>query len=192
MTTAHGEDIRRLCPELLPDFLAFFDHDAFADNPQWGFCFCQFLYVDHTKVEWNKRSAQVNRTAACERIAANRMQGYLAYRDGKPVGWCNAAPRLMLDALADEPEIDAARIGQITCFVIAKPHRRSGVATALLHAACAGLKEQGLTIAAASPVRTASSDAEHHYGPLNMYLAAGFRIHRKEADGRIHVRRELA
>jgi GNAT superfamily N-acetyltransferase len=192
MTISHVEDIRRLSPELLPDFLAFFDGDAFVDNPKWGFCFCQFLYVDHTKVDWNKRSAQVNRAAACERIATDRMQGYLAYRNGKPVGWCNAAPRLMLDALADEPDVDAERIGQITCFVIAQPHRRSGVATALLHAACAGLKAQGLTIAAASPVTTAANDAEHHYGPLRMYLAAGFRIHRKDADGRVQVRRDLA
>ena len=191
MTIVHPEDIRRLSPELLPDFLAFFDGDAFAENPAWSFCFCQFLYVDHAKVDWNNRSAAVNRAAACERIAARRMQGYLAYRDGKPIGWCSAGPRVMFDALADEPDVDAARIGQITCFVVAQPHRRSGVATALLHAACVGLKEQGLTIAAASPLSTASSDAGHHYGPLEMYLAAGFRVHRSEADGRVQVRRDL-
>jgi len=30
---------------------------------------------------------------------------FLAYREGQVVGWCNAAPRLMMDAFADEPEL---------------------------------------------------------------------------------------
>lgn len=190
MTTSNVE-IRKLSPELMQDFLSFFDRDAFADNPKWSFCFCQFLYVDHAEVDWPARTAQENRAAACNRIGTNRMQGYLAYRDGKPIGWCNAAPRTMMEAFADEPDPDASRIGQITCFVVAKPHRRSGVATSLLHAACAGLKAQGLAIAEASPLADASNEAQHHYGPLSMYLAAGFVIHRKDDDGTVYVRRRL-
>ena len=119
------------------------------------------------------------------------MEGYLAYRDGKPVGWCNAAPRVMMDAFADEPDPDASRMGQITCFVIAKPHRRSGVATKLLHAACAGLKAQGLQIAEAMPMGEASTDAQNHFGPLSMYLSAGFQPHHTDAEGRVYVRLSL-
>ncbi len=184
-------EIQRLAPDRLQDFLHFFDGEAFADNPKWGMCFCQFLYVDHAKVNWAARTVQENRAAACERICTQRMQGYMAYRDGKPVGWCNAAPRTMMDAFADEPDPDAARIGQITCFVVAKPHRRSGVATALLQAACAGLAEQGLHIAEALPMAEAASDAQNHFGPLSMYLAAGFQVHRRDAQGRVFVRRSL-
>lgn len=184
-------EIRKLSPELMPDFLSFFEGEAFADNPKWAFCFCQFLYVDHSKVTWNARTAEENRAAACDRICTDRMQGYLAYRDGKAIGWCNAAPRTMMEAFADEPDPDASRIGQITCFVVAKPHRRSGVATSLLHAACEGLKAQGLTIAEASPPAEASDDAENHYGPLSMYFAAGFHVHRSDDDGTVHVRRSL-
>ena len=148
--------------------------------------------MDHGKVTWNQRTAQENRAAACDRICSGRMQGYLAYRDGKPVGWCNAAPRTMMDAFADEPEPDAERIGQIGCFVVARAHRRSGVAAALLDAACAGLKAQGFAIAEASPVPDATSDAQNHYGPLAMYLAAGFAIHRTDENGNLRVRRNLA
>jgi hypothetical protein len=136
--TASSVEIHKLSPELLPDFLSFFDGEVFADNPKWSFCFCQFLYVDHAKVNWTSRTVQENRAEACDRICTIRMQGYLAYRDGKPIGWCNAAPRMMMDAFADEPDPDASRIGQITCFVVAKPHRRSGVATSLLQAAWPG------------------------------------------------------
>jgi GNAT superfamily N-acetyltransferase len=185
-------DIRKLCPELMQDFLHFFDGEAFADNPRWSFCYCQFLYVDHAKVDWQARTAQENRAAACDRIGSRQMEGYLAYRDGKPVGWCNAAPRTMMDAFSDEPDPDTSRIGQIGCFVVAKSHRRSGVATSLLHAACAGLKAQGFAIAEALPVAKASTDAQNHFGPLQMYLAAGFQVHRTGADGRVQVRRSLA
>jgi GNAT superfamily N-acetyltransferase len=184
-------EIRMLTPDLLRDFLAFFEGAAFADNPKWSSCYCQFLYVDHAKVTWSARTAEENRAAACDRICNKRMQGYLAYRDGTPVGWCNAAPRTMLDAFVNEPDPDAARIGQVTCFVVAEDHRRTGVAASLLEAACAGLKAQGYAIAEATPRAQASSDAENHYGPLGMYLAAGFRVHREDADGTVYVRRSL-
>ena len=190
MTPAPVE-IRQLSPSLLPDFLSFFDGEAFADNPRWAFCYCQFAYVDHGKVDWKTRTADANRAAACERIGADRMQGFLAYRDGKPVGWCNAAPRTMLDAYANEPDPDAGRIGQITCFVVAEAHRRSGVAASLLQATCAGLKAQGLAIAEAMPRAQTASDAQAHDGPMGMYLAAGFEVHRTLGDGRVVVRRSL-
>jgi GNAT superfamily N-acetyltransferase len=193
-TTSSAEqetEIRRLSPALLVDFLAYFEGPAFVDNQKWQSCYCQFLYVDHSKVTWSARTADENRAQACERICSDRMQGYLAYRNGQPVGWCNAAPRSMLDAFVDEFDPQAERIGQITCFVVAKPHRRSGVATALLQAACAGLKEQGLSIAEASPLAEAQTDAKNHYGPLRMYLEAGFHIHRQAEDGMVYVRRAL-
>lgn len=183
--------IRRLSPALQADFLRFFEGSAFADNPQWKSCYCQFLYVDHSKVNWKIRSAEENRASACERIACQRMQGLLAYRGDEVVGWCNAAPRLMMDSYADEPDPDAGRIGQITCFVVARAHRRTGVARALLDAACAALRDQGLQIAEAHPSRAAATDAEHHYGPLSLYLAAGFSVVRERDDGLVVVRRSL-
>lgn len=183
--------IRRLGPELQGDFLQYFEGPAFADNPRWRSCYCQFLHVDHNKVQWKTRTADENRAAACTRIACSRMQGLLAYRDGEVVGWCNAAPRALLEAFADEPDPDAAELGQITCFVVALPHRRTGVARALLDAACEMLRDQGLRIAEASPLRDARSEAEHHHGPLSLYLSAGFVVHREDDDGRVLVRRAL-
>ena len=93
-------DIRPLSSDLLPDFLEYFEGSAFADNPGWRSCYCQFLYVDHSRIHWAERTAEQNRRAACERICSSRMQGHLAYRKGQVVGWCNAAPRAMMDAFA--------------------------------------------------------------------------------------------
>lgn len=184
-------EIRTLTPDLLNDFLDYFEGAAFADNPKWKSCYCQFLYVDHNVVKWPERTAEENRGAACRRICDSTMQGYLAYRDGKVVGWCNAAPRVMMDAFADEPDPDAVRLGEITCFVVAKEHRRTGVATALLDAACAGLKAQGLTIAEAMPKPEITGDAENHYGPLSLFTAAGFKFHKDGEHGAVYVRKGL-
>lgn len=183
--------IRPLTQELLPDFLRYFEGEAFADNPKWKSCYCQFLYVDHAKVTWSERTAEQNRAQACERICSARMQGYLAYVGQDVVGWCNAAPREMLDAFADEPDPDAATLGQITCFVVARQHRRTGVATELLAAACAGLKAQGMRVAEAMPKPEVLGDAENHYGPLRLFTAAGFQFHRQGEHGCVYVRKQL-
>lgn len=183
--------IRALSAELLPDFLAYFEGTAFADNPKWRSCYCQFLYVDHAKVNWMERTSAENRHAACSRICGAKMQGYLAFRGGQVVGWCNAAPREMMEAFADEPDPDASRLGQITCFVVAPEHRRTGVATELLAAACAGLKAQGLRIAEAMPKPEVVGDAENHHGPLSLFTAAGFQFHRQGEHGSVYVRMEL-
>lgn len=187
-----GIEIHALTPERQQDFLSFFEGPAFADNPKWKSCFCQFLYVDHNKVQWVARSAEQNRSAACERMGCGQMQGYLAYREGEVVGWCNAAPRWMMDAFADEPDPQATQLGQIGCFVVAPAHRRSGVAKALLAAACAGLKAQGLSWAEASPKPELQGDAENHYGPLSLYTAAGFVFHRQGEHGCVILRKRLA
>lgn len=184
-------EIRRLSPERLSDYLAFMEGDAFADNPKWRSCYCQFPLVDHAKVEWARRGADENRASACERIGAGTMQGLLAYRGGRVVGWCHAAPLRLMDAFAGEPEPEADRIGQIACFVVAKAQRRSGVAHELLAAACAMFEEAGLEIAQATPLAEADSDARAHFGPLAMYLAAGFSMHRTDSDGTLWVRRRL-
>ncbi len=183
-------EIRALAPEGLNDFLGFFEGEAFADNPKWASCFCQFLYVDHRVVHWPGRSHDENRAAACERIACGRMQGWLAFDEGRPVAWCSAAPRRLMAAFDDAPDPEAGHIGQIGCFVVAKSHRRSGIATRLLNAACEAFRAQGLRIAEATPLSGAGTDAQQHYGPLAMFLAAGF-VPLREEDGKTIVRRSL-
>lgn len=180
--------VRPLTPELLPDFLRLFDGEAFADNPKWGFCYCQFSYIDHTTVEWKKRTLQENRRAACAGVGNNTMRGYLAYRDGFPIGWCNAAPRPMLRAFDDEPVADADFVGQITCFIVSKAHRRTGVAKALLAAACTGFKSQNLPIVEATAYPSAGTDAQSHYGPHSMFLAAGFVEQSTDDEGYVTLR----
>ena len=183
--------VRPLKPHRLDDFLAFFDHEAFADNQDWSECYCQCYYIDHTKVKWSERTGEQNRAQACELAKSGAMQGYLAYIDDKPVGWCNAAPWKLVTALHDEPDPDSSKLGEIICFIVAKPYRSRGVATTLLNAACEGLRAEGMTMVEAFARPEAKSDAESYHGPLSMYEAAGFTVHRKSDDGGVWLRKLL-
>jgi GNAT superfamily N-acetyltransferase len=184
-------DIQPLSGDRLKDFLTFFDGDAFSDNPRWSSCYCQCFYEDHNRVVWKDRTAEQNRALACERAVNGQMQGYLAYVDGRVVGWCNAAPRHLLRALDDEPTPDAEQVGAIICFLVAPQFRGKGVSSSLLAAACEGLRSQGLRIAEANPRPDATNPAENHFGPLSMYLASGFVVHRTDNDGSVYVRKDL-
>ncbi|MDP9044472.1 MAG: GNAT family N-acetyltransferase [Pseudomonadota bacterium] len=184
-------DILPLTPERLPDFLDFFEHRAFVDNPKWLSCFCHFPHADHANIVWKERTATENRAATCARIEAGTMTGWLAYADGLSIGWCNAGPRRFIAGLFDEPEPLADRIGAIACFVIAPAFRGKHVATRLLHAACDGLRTCGFEWAEAYPRPASVNAAEHHHGPLAMYEAAGFGMVKREADGGLVVRKRL-
>ena len=183
--------IKPLTRETLPLFLRFFDGEAFSDNPQWSFCYCQCFYEDHRQVKWSQRTAEENRTYACDRTQSGRMQGYIACEGLNPIGWCGAAPRGLFHALDDEPLPESESVGAIVCFLVAPRHRGKGVARLLLRAACTGLRNQGMAIAEAYPRTNPTTAAENHFRPLALYLSEGFTVHREDADGSVCVRYRL-
>jgi len=83
--------IKPLSPDLINDFLSFFDNMVFLENPEWSICYCYSYHFTGTKEEWEKEK---NRSSAIKFIKENKMTGYLAYSDNKPVGWCNVNNRL--------------------------------------------------------------------------------------------------
>ena len=185
--------VRELSPVLLGDWLSFFDHDAFADNPDWAGCYCHFFHADHDQRPFDDRPASENRTASSNLIAAGRLKGYLAYADGKPVGWCQAAPRFQIPNIEKDESLhagDAGQVGSIVCFAVAQPYRRQRVASRLLEAACSGLRAQGMTIAEAYPRLHVEADAANYHGPLSLYLDAGFTVFR-EFERLVIVRKDL-
>ena len=168
--------IRKMTPDLLPDYLAFFDGPAFSDNPEWSGCYCCYYHIEDA-VQWESRSAAQNRDFASNLIRAGQFPGFLAYDQDGPVGWCKAAARRSIPALAQWPDYtveDAKDVGSIVCFVIEKEHRRQGIAGLLLDAACDSFRRAGLKIAEAYPRLEVSDDAGNYHGPLPMYLAHGF------------------
>jgi GNAT superfamily N-acetyltransferase len=186
----HEYLIHELTVDGLSDFLEFFDDVAFADNPEWSSCYCLFPHAPHHAMRWQDRVAADNRAASCARIREGQMRGYLAYHAGKPVAWCNAGRREWLTILDEDPELTGQSVGSIACFVVAKPHRGQGVARRLLEAACNGFNRDGVAIVEAYPRKDESGEAANHYGPLSMYLSAGFdRV--RDQDQNVIVRKRL-
>ena len=148
-------DIRELAPLLLDDYLAFFDHGAFADFPWWSACYCRF-WDDRVDIEGDSSAGHRDdyRALVTDLIRKGQQQGLLAYVDGKVVGWCNAKARLgytMPRRIEKAPADDAARVGSVVCFIVAKDFRGRGIASAMLDAACEKFRREGLAIAEAYP-----------------------------------------
>jgi GNAT superfamily N-acetyltransferase len=184
-------DIHPLSAKRIPDYLDYFDNRAFADNPGWSSCYCHFLYADRKVKPWGEYKAQENREAVIQLIGEGKLQGYLAYIDGQAVGWCNAAPKVLIPELRDLWPEDVERVGSIGCFVIAKPFRGHGIGTQLLAAVCKGFGGMGLTIAEGYPLPRSKKESSNHFGPLQMFRSAGFEIYKRTAGRRLVVRKNL-
>ncbi len=169
-------EVRTLTPPLLDDYLEFFDRVAFADNPSWADCYCLEPHLARGD-GGNDRSAAQNRADKIELIQRGEAHGHIAYAEGQPIGWCNAAPRSTLAWVTSNPELacdDAERVGSIVCFVVAPAYRRQGLATRLLDAACGEFRRRGLAIAEAYPAVSTTTQPAAFRGPIDMYLEAGF------------------
>ena len=79
--------IKPLSPEIIDDYLSLFDNIVFSENPDWSKCYCYSYHFTGAKEEWTKEK---NRSSVIELIKEDKMRGYLAYDENKPIGWCNA------------------------------------------------------------------------------------------------------
>lgn len=133
--------------------------------------------------DYDERSKEQNRASRSELIRSARANGLVAYRLGRVVGWCHAAPKSEL------VNVEGARdehVGAIVCFVVAPDSRRQGIATALLAAAIDHLRERGMRAVEAYPwageVDRARWPWVNYVGPLSMYERAGFEIVARHDD----------
>jgi GNAT superfamily N-acetyltransferase len=120
-----------------------------------------------------------------DRLRGGTAFGYLAYVAGRPAGWVNASIRSdyglyrSVDPEGPEPR---SVIG-VSCFVIAPPFRRHGVASALLDRVIADASGRGASWIEGYPrSKPSSGDAAHFRGARSMYETRGF----QEIEAREH------
>jgi GNAT superfamily N-acetyltransferase len=158
------------------DWLRFLDHDAFAGNPDWASCYCLEPHVPATP-ELPERAWRDTRATVATRLRGGTTFGYLAYVDGRPVGWVNASFRsdYGLYRLVDPDGPQPRSVIGISCFVIAPPFRRHGVASALLDRVIADASARGASWIEGYPHNEPKANAADHFrGPRSMYEARGF------------------
>ena len=190
---ASGLLVRPLTHELLDDWLAFFDRDAFADNPDWSDCYCQFFHVDDDAV-WQARTGEQNRASAIDLINARQMHGYLAYLDGPAGGVVSRGSPVAVAAHRERPRIGSGRRrpGSARSCAFSSPPPRAGRAWPRR---CSTPRAPGSATwdsRSLRPIRraVAGGDAANYHGPLELYLRAGFERF-GEAGDFVIVRRNL-
>src|SRR5207245_8710575 len=135
---------RAISPAQHDAVMHFFDLVAYADNPNWSKCYC----CERVVPDYDDRTKAQNRASRSELLRSAKANGLVAYRLGRVVGWCHAAPKSELKSVPGEPASD---VGAIVCFVVAPDQRRQGIATQLLEAAVEHLRSRGLRTAEAYP-----------------------------------------
>jgi GNAT superfamily N-acetyltransferase len=168
--------VHPLAEDRVDDWLWFFDHDAFAGNPDWASCYCLEPHVPATP-EQPERAWRERRATMAERIRGGTTFGYLAYVDGEPVGWVNASLRTDygLYRLVDPEGPEPSSVIGVSCFVIAPPFRRHGVASALLDRVIADAPARGASWIEGYPHNEPEeNDPGHFRGPRSIYDARGF------------------
>jgi len=169
-------EVHPMTVDRIADWLQFFDCDGFAGNPDWASCYCLEPHAPATP-EHPERAWRETRATMAERLRDGRTFGYLAYVDGRPAGWVNASLRsdYGLYQNVDPNGPDPTSVIGVSCFVIAPPFRRHGVASALLDRVIADASARGADWIEAYPDNQPDgSDAGHFRGPRSLYETRGF------------------
>jgi GNAT superfamily N-acetyltransferase len=171
-----GITVHPVTEDRIDDWLRFFDHDAFAGNPDWASCYCLEPHVPASP-DQPERAWRETRAAVVERLRAGTTFGYVAYVDGRPAGWVNASRRsdYGLYRHVDPEGPEPASVIGVSCFIVAPPFRRHGIASALIDRVIADASARGVAWIEGYPLnKPEESDAGHFRGPRSMYEARGF------------------
>lgn len=179
-------EIRKLTPDLLNDYLYFFETDAHADNPNEDRCYCVcWCSADH-RIETDFSSPEKRRELAIQYVNNGMIQGYLAYADKKVVGWCNANTKsdclnctswLRFKTSVNTTELSPnIKVKSVYCFTIAPDMKRKGIATKLLERVCQDATQDGFDFVEAYPDQQFVDAFSAFNGPLELFKRSGFVI----------------
>lgn len=171
--------LKKLTPELMEDFLYYFDHIAFSDHEEWAFCYCLECHLD--KQEDEQKDPAIRRAIAQGLIMNGEMQGYLAYDGDDIVGWCSANDKMNYKPVCTEDafrteELAPGRIKAVYCFDIAPDYRSKGLANLMLDKVCQDAKEDGYIYIEAYPFSDVNFSYQYH-GTISMYERHGFELY---------------
>jgi GNAT superfamily N-acetyltransferase len=151
----------------------------FGPNGAYSNCWCTWWIL--TGKLYGEADPQDRRTVLETLVLDDEEPGLLAYRDGRPVGWCAVGPRQRYIRLMSprsqtyRPADDAIANWVVNCFYLLKDQRRQGIATKLLDAAIDYAFAHGADSIDGYPLVDISHGANSLYvGTVSMFERAGF------------------
>ena len=167
----------------------------FGPRGATGGCWCMWWRLPRS--EFDRQKGEGNREALRSLVRAGVPPGLLAYIDGRPVGWCALAPREEYGALERSrilKRVDELPVWSVTCFFVAKEHRRKGVTARLLRAAVEYAAEHGAQIVEGYPVEPRSANAPPVFiftGIASSFRDAGFTEVARRSESRPIMRYQI-
>ncbi|OLD11550.1 MAG: hypothetical protein AUI50_06330 [Crenarchaeota archaeon 13_1_40CM_2_52_14] len=178
---------KELSAKTWPDLARLFEKPEIGDA--W-WCWCTFHHVssfstpEHKPARTRAERAGKNRRNKESLVKNDRAHGVIVYANGEPVGWCQYGRREDLPRLDHSrnyqslsPKDKNEKLWRITCFVVDKNYRRSGVASTALKAALESIRIKGGGLVEAIPVSKTDQGPGYMYtGTVSMFEKAGFKI----------------
>jgi GNAT superfamily N-acetyltransferase len=171
--------IHPVTADRVDDWTSFFDHDGFVGRPEWAACYCTepHLLDPSAPPAPDVRRWDENRSIMQDRLRAGRSNGYLAYVDGRPAGWVNASKRSEYALFRTGDDAGDGDVIGLSCFVIAPPYRRHGLAGQLLDRVLADAPSRGVAWVEAYPFVASRPDDDSNFrGSRSLYEARGFEV----------------
>ena len=164
---------------------------------------CQCIWPVLPNKDWNQTTTPQRTAMFRAEIDEGPPPGLVAYVDGGAAGWIRIGPRTrqariprtrMIAASSTEP-FDDESVWAVTCFVVRREHRGTGLNAELLDAAIAFARESGARLIEGYPVDTRGEKQranDLYHGTLGTFLRAGFTEKAVMKPGRVLVARDLA
>lgn len=154
----------------------------FGTHGACGGCWCMLWRAPYGGARFAADQGEPNRRALLDGIAAGRVHGVLALRDGAPVGWASVGPKADFPYFArsrvlHDPAPDP-RTWSVTCLFVPARERGAGIATALLRGAVALARRAGAARLEGYPVEPRAGRVPAAFawtGVPALFAAVGFR-----------------
>lgn len=186
-------DILPVTPDRLDDLA-----DLFQSNAATRGCWCMAFIS--TRRELGRGWRDGGNRARFEDMAmtADPPLGLIAYREGRPVGWCAIGPRSRYPraispratVLKDRDPAEDDDVWFVPCFFVRVGERRRGTTYELLNAAVALARSYGARAIEGWPL-TGKPSPDEYLGREQVFDACGFDRIRRPTPRRVVMRREL-
>ena len=164
-------------------------------------CQCQWWMM--TNAEFQRASRDERRALLRDEVEnGSPPPALIAYVDGEAAGWVRVGPRTAQVRIGRTAEHRGAHprtpgrpdVWAVSCFVVRREHRGTGLNARLLAAAVDFAREQGARLVEAYPIDTTVGKKpanELYHGILSVFEAAGFREVARPKPDRVIVSLEL-